>query len=92
MATEVSDGSGPKPIPITITSSSNDSGVMLSARHARVMTAAVEISSPDHGQELVVPHAAEHLAGEPGAGVERHHEHHQAQPGVGRREPHHACR
>src|SRR5215475_13035334 len=33
---------------------------------------------PAHWQELVVPHAAEHLSGETGAGIERDHHDHEA--------------
>ncbi len=52
MATEVSDGTGPKPAPIRINVSSNDSGVMLPAFHASAMSAPIETTTPIMGRSL----------------------------------------
>ena len=89
MATAVSEGSGPKPAPIRISSE-----LERQRRHV-VRAPSQRRDRPDrdeeraHRQQLVVAHAAEHLAGEARAGVERHHEHHQAETGIGGRKPHH---
>ena len=42
---------------------------------------------PEHGQRLVVGDPAQDLAGEAGADVERHHQHHQAQARIRGAEP-----
>ena len=89
MATAVSEGSGPNPAPIKISVSSNDSGVRLLGAPPQRYHRPDRDQQRAHGQQLVVAHAAEHLAGEARAGIERHHEHHQAETGIGGRKSHH---